>query len=109
MSIQSLVDTVANRVNIDQPLAEKLTGSVFSVLQHSTPEIGEKVFELLPDAKPLAESHDVLATGSSGFLGVFSKLLPISAQAAFQASRSPMLEIRCFYIFVNAIQIWWTN
>ncbi|GLU25602.1 MULTISPECIES: DUF2267 domain-containing protein [Brucella/Ochrobactrum group] len=75
MSIQSLVDTIAHRVNIDQPLAEKLTGSVFSVLQHTTPEIGQKVFELLPDAKLLAENHDVLAAGSSGIVGVFSGLM----------------------------------
>lgn len=75
MSIQSLIGTVANRVNIDQPLAEKLTGSVFSVLQHSAPEIGEKIFKLLPDAKPLADRYDVLTAESGGVLGLFSGLL----------------------------------
>jgi len=93
MSIQSLVDTVANRVNIDQPLAEKLTGSVFSVLQHSTPEIGEKVFELLPDAK-LAESHDVLAAGSSGFLGVFSGLMDTIAGEKMSALLKAAANLR---------------
>ncbi len=94
MSIQSLVDTVANRVNIDQPLAEKLTGSVFSVLQHSTPEIGEKVFELLPDAKPLAESQDVLAAGSSGFLGVFSGLMDTIAGEKMSALLKAAANLR---------------
>jgi len=94
MSIQSLVETVAARVNIDQPLAEKLTGSVFSVLQHSTPEIGAKVFELLPDAKPLAETHDVLATGNNGFLGVFSGLMDTIAGQTMSALLKATTNLR---------------
>ncbi len=43
MSIQSLVDTVANRVNIDQPLAEKLTGSVFPCCNTAHRKLRESV------------------------------------------------------------------
>ncbi|ASV83619.1 hypothetical protein CES85_4401 [Ochrobactrum quorumnocens] len=94
MSIQSLIDTVANRVNIEQPLAEKLTGSVFSVLQHSTPEIGEKVFVLLPDAKPLAANHDVLAAGSDGFMGTFSGLMDTFAGEKMSALLKAAASLR---------------
>ena len=94
MSIQSLVDTVATQVNIDQALAEKLTGSVFSVLQHSTPEIGEKVFALIPEAKPLAESHDVLLAGTGGIAGIFSGLMDSMAGEKMSALLKASASLR---------------
>ncbi len=77
MSIQSLIDGIAAQINIDPQLAEKLAGSVFSVLQHSAPEIGSKIFALLPDAQQLAANHDVLAAGTSGggIMGALSGLM----------------------------------
>jgi len=75
MSVQSLIDSIATKVNIDPQLAEKLAGSVFSVLQHSAPEIGNKIFALLPDAQQLATAHDVLASSTGGIMGALSGLM----------------------------------
>ena len=64
MSVQSLIDSIATKINIDPQLAEKLTGSV-----------GNKIFALLPDAQQLASAHDVLATGTGGIMGAPSGLM----------------------------------
>ncbi|MEJ5021603.1 DUF2267 domain-containing protein [Ochrobactrum vermis] len=75
MSVQSLIDSIATKINIEPQLAEKLAGSVFSVLQHSAPEIGNKIFALLPDAQQLANAHDVLASSTGGIMGALSGLM----------------------------------
>lgn len=77
MSIQTLIENIATRVNIDAQLAEKLTGSVFSVIQHGAPDISARIFSLIPGAAELAGSHDVLTagTGSGGIMGALSGLM----------------------------------
>lgn len=74
--MQDLIQTIAERINVDPALAEKVTGSVFSVIQHSAPDVASKIFAVLPDAQGLADTHNVMASSQGGgLMGALSGLV----------------------------------
>ncbi|GAB1580948.1 DUF2267 domain-containing protein [Phyllobacterium phragmitis] len=79
MAIQSLIDGVAAKANIQPQVAEKVAGIVLSVLQHESPQISAQLFANIPGAQQLATANDVMAQGQSssggGIIGTISNLL----------------------------------
>ncbi|RCS25168.1 DUF2267 domain-containing protein [Phyllobacterium salinisoli] len=78
MSIQTLIDGVAAKANIQPQVAEKVAGIVLSVLQHESPEISGQIFANIPGAQQLATANDVMTQAqqpSSGIIGTISNLL----------------------------------
>lgn len=74
--MQDLIQTIAERINVDPALAEKVAGSIFSVIQHNAPDMASKIFALLPEAQPLAETHNVMAADQNGgLMGALSGLV----------------------------------
>ena len=79
MAIQTLIDNVAAKANIQPQVAEKVAGIVLSVLQHESPQISAQIFANMPGAQQLATANDVMAQGQSsgggGIIGTISNLL----------------------------------
>jgi len=78
MAIQTLIDGVAAKANIQPQVAEKVAGIVLSVLQHESPQISAQIFANMPGAQQLATANDVMAQGQSsggGIIGTISHLL----------------------------------
>lgn len=74
--MQDLIQTIAERINVDPALAEKVAGSVFSVMQHSAPDVAAKIFAILPDAQGLADTHNVMtADQGGGLMGALTGLM----------------------------------
>lgn len=75
LTIESVVDDVARRSNIDPAAAETAVGTILSVIQQEgDPTKVTKLFDLLPGAPELAQKHAVVAGAGSGIGGALSSL-----------------------------------
>ena len=75
LTIESVVDDVARRSNIDPAAAETAVGTILSVIrQEGDPTKVTKLFDLLPGASELAQKHAVAAGAGSGIGGALSSL-----------------------------------
>jgi hypothetical protein len=75
LTIESVVDDVARRSNIDPAAAETAVGTILSVIQQEVdPTKVTKLFDLLPGAPELAQKHAVVAGAGSGIGGALSSL-----------------------------------
>jgi hypothetical protein len=75
LTIESFVDDVARRSNIDPAAAETAVGTILSVIQQEANS--SKVAQLfghLPGAADLAQKHAVVAGSGSGMGGALSSL-----------------------------------
>ena len=75
LTIESVVDDVARRSNIDPAAAETAVGTILSVIrQEGDSTKVTKLFDLLPGASELAQKHAVVAGPGSGIGGALSSL-----------------------------------
>jgi hypothetical protein len=66
MDVQDIVNTIANKVNIDPLTTEKVVGTILSVLEHEAQGTSaETLFDKLPGSLELAQKYDVMAAGCS--------------------------------------------
>jgi hypothetical protein len=67
LTIESFVDDVATRSNIDPAAAETAVGTILSVTQQeANPSKVAQLFDHLPGAAALAEKHPVVAGSGTG-------------------------------------------
>lgn len=75
MDVQDIVNTIANKVNIDPLTTEKVVGTILSVLEHETEGTSASaLFDKLPGSLELAQKYDVMAAGVSGGGGLLGGL-----------------------------------
>lgn len=75
MNIQDIVNTIANKANIDPLTTEKVVGTILSVLDHETE--GTSMADLLakmPGSVELAQKYDVIAAGAASSGGLLGSL-----------------------------------
>ncbi len=73
--IDSFVDDVAKRSNIDPAAAETAVGTILSVIQQeANSSTVTQLFDHLPGAADLARNHAVVAGSGSGMGGALSSL-----------------------------------
>ena len=75
LTIESFVDDVARRSNIDPAAAETAVGTILSVIQQeaNSSKVAQ-LFDHLPGAADLAQKHAVVAGSGSGMGGALSSL-----------------------------------
>jgi hypothetical protein len=76
ITAQDIVNQVATRLGIDQPMAETTVGTIFSVIDHEAE--GTKVdalFDKVPGSRDLAQRYDVMATDPNGGGGGLMNML----------------------------------
>jgi len=75
LTIESVVDDVARRSNIDPTAAETAVGTILSVIQQEGDQAKvAKLFDRIPGATELAQKHAVVAGSGSGLGGALSGL-----------------------------------
>src|SRR6478752_175704 len=75
LTIDSFVDDVAKRSNIDPAAAETAVGTILSVIQQeANPSSVTQVFDHLQGAADLAQKHAVVAGSGTGMGGALSSL-----------------------------------
>jgi len=75
LTIESVVDDVARRSNIDPAAAETAVGTILSVIQQEGDQTQvTKLFERIPGATELAQKHAIVAGSGSGLGGALSSL-----------------------------------
>ena len=75
LTIESVVDDVARRSNIDPTAAETAAGTILSVIQQEGDQAKvAKLFDRIPGATELAQKHAVVAGSGSGLGGALSGL-----------------------------------
>jgi predicted transcriptional regulator with HTH domain len=75
LTIDSFVDDVARRSNIDPAAAETAVGTILSVIQQEgNPSKVAKLFSDLPGAADLAQKHPVVSESGGGVGGALSSL-----------------------------------
>jgi predicted transcriptional regulator with HTH domain len=75
LTIESVVDDVARRSNIDPTAAETAIGTILSVIQQEGDQAKvAKLFDRIPGATELAQKHAVVAGSGSGLGGALSGL-----------------------------------
>jgi len=95
LTIESFVDDVARRSNIDPAAAETAVGTILSVIQQEANS--SKVAQLfghLPGAADLAQKHAVVAGSGSGMGGALSSLAGkvIGADAGIMVAAIAQIE-----------------
>jgi hypothetical protein len=95
LTIESFVDDVARRSNIDPAAAETAVGTILSVIQQEANS--SKVAQLfghLPGAADLAQQHAVVAGSGSGMGGALSSLAGkvIGADAGIMVAAIAQIE-----------------
>jgi hypothetical protein len=72
-TIQSFVDSIAVKANVDPEAAETAVGTILSVIQQegNSTEVAE-LFKQLPGASELAQKHAVVVGSGGGILGSLS-------------------------------------
>ena len=95
LTIESFVDDVARRSNIDPAAAETAVGTILSVIQQEANS--SKVAQLfghLPGAAELAQKHAVVAGSGSGMGGALSSLAGkvIGADAGIMVAAIAQIE-----------------
>lgn len=108
MDVQDIVNTIANKVNIDPLTTEKVVGTILSVIEHEAQGTSaETFFDKLPGSLELAQKYDVMANGAAngggllgslssalgGMLGEKSEVL-VKGIAALEASGLTLAEIQ---------------
>ncbi len=109
MDAQSIVNTVAEKADLDQAVTEKVVGTIFSVLEHEAEgTTASSFFARIPGADALAQKYDVMAAapagGGGGFLSSLQGALGgvlgektgalINGVAALKASGLDMAQIQ---------------
>jgi hypothetical protein len=109
MDVQDIINTIANKVNIDPLTTEKVVGTILSVLEHEAEGTSaETFFDKLPGSLELAQKYDVMAAGAAsgggGLLGSLTSALGgvlgektgalVNGFAALQASGLSLAEIQ---------------
>ena len=75
ITIESFVDDVAKRSNIDPAAAETAVGTILSVIQQEgNPSKVAELFSDLPGAADLAQKHPVVSGSGGGVGGALSSL-----------------------------------
>jgi hypothetical protein len=75
MDVQDIVNTIANKVNIDPLTTEKVVGTILSVLEHEAQGTSaETLFDKLPGSLELAQKYDVMAAGAASGGGLLSSI-----------------------------------
>ena len=75
LTIDSFVDDVAKRSNIDPAAAETAVGTILSVIQQeANSSTVTQLFDHLPGAADLAQKHPVVAGSGTGMGGALSSL-----------------------------------
>jgi hypothetical protein len=82
MNAQDIVDTVSQKLGLDQVVTEKAVGTIFSVLDHEAEGTRmAEFFDSMPGASDLAKRYDVMTPAansggsSGGLLGALSSAL----------------------------------
>jgi hypothetical protein len=72
-TIQSFVDTIAAKANVEPEAAETAVGTILSVIQQegNSTQVAE-LFKQLPGAAELAQKHAVVVGSGGGILGSLS-------------------------------------
>jgi hypothetical protein len=72
-TIQSFVDTIAAKANVEPEAAETAVGTILSVIQQegNSTKVAE-LFKQLPGASELAQKHAVVVGSGGGLLGTLS-------------------------------------
>ena len=95
LTIDSFVDDVARRSNIDPAAAETAVGTILSVIQQeANPSSVTQVFDHLPGAADLAQKHAVVAGSGTGMGGALSSLAGkvIGAEAGVMVAAVAQIE-----------------
>jgi hypothetical protein len=75
MTIQSFVDAIASKANIDQAAAETAVGTILSAIQQERDAAKvAKLFNQIPGAADLAKQHPVVVGSGGGLGGALSSL-----------------------------------
>lgn len=76
MNVETIVNTVANSLNIDPVTAGKAVGTIFSILEHEAGPQAAAVIDKIDGAQDLATQNDVNnAPAPGGFLGSIGSAL----------------------------------
>lgn len=76
LTIESFVDDIARRSNIDPAAAETAVGTILSVIQQEAdPSKVSQLFGHLPGAADLAQKHPVVVGSGAGIGGALSGLV----------------------------------
>jgi hypothetical protein len=95
LTIESFVDDVARRSNIDPVAAETAVGTILSVIQQeANSSKAAQLFGHLPGAADLAQKHAVVAGSGSGMGGALSSLAGkvIGADAGIMVAAIAQIE-----------------
>jgi hypothetical protein len=95
LTIESFVDDVATRSNIDPAAAETAVGTILSVIQQeANPSSVTQLFDHLPGAAALAQKHPVVAGSGTGMGGALSSLVGkvIGADAGVMVAAVTQIE-----------------
>ncbi|TIO09232.1 hypothetical protein [Mesorhizobium sp.] len=75
MNVQDIVNAVSQEAGLDQAAAEKVVGTIFSVLEHEAEGTTlSSFFARIPGADALAQKYDVMAPGAASGGGLLSSL-----------------------------------
>jgi predicted transcriptional regulator with HTH domain len=95
LTIESVVDDVARRSNIDPTAAETAVGTILSVIQQEGDQAKvAKLFDRIPGATELAQKHAVVAGSGSGLGGALSGLAGkfVGAKAGIMVAAVAQIE-----------------
>jgi len=94
-TIQSFVDAIAIKANIDPASAETAVGTILSAIQQEgDPSKVTQLFDQIPGAADLAQKHAVVVGSSGGVLGALSGVVSkaIGANAGIVVAAMAQIE-----------------
>ncbi|WP_292240562.1 hypothetical protein [Mesorhizobium sp.] len=75
MNVQDIVNAISQEAGVDQAAAEKVVGTIFSVLEHEAEGTTlSSFFARIPGADALAQKYDIMAPGAASGGGLLSSL-----------------------------------